>query len=505
MAPTESLPEPRWRLYAILGAVHLGVLLWFVGNRASGTASSVNGLPLDDAWIHLVYARSLAHGQGLAYNPGQYETGFTSPLWVLLLAPGFWLTDGAHAVWMAKAIGVALAFAGSVLAFRLSFALTRRRTVAWAAALLYALDPSLGFARLSGMEVVLTTVLLLWTMLRLVEKRPLAAAAGLGLLPLARPECALLVGLALPILVGQLRAATGRERLLAPLLLIAGGTAWMVWDLAVTGHPLPATFYAKHNASGLAAFADLPVVGRMILRLPWFAWGTGVALFLVGARALVAARSPVGILIVVGAIAMPLATSWAHQLNDDWPFYWNRYFMPWIPLLYLPIAVAVGETVEWARARRWALAAPGAALLLAGCAAWPRQMRFEAALLSRNCQDTDELQVALGKFIAAHAAPDDLVAANDAGAIRFFGGRTTIDLMGLNDHEILFGNRHDVLARLKPRFYVVFPSWFPGITSDPRFEVVARAKVASYSLCNCRQDEMVVLQRRAGATTEPGR
>src|SRR4051794_21135502 len=39
------------------------------------------GLPLDDGWIHLQFARNLAHGAGLAYNPGERVAGSTAPLW----------------------------------------------------------------------------------------------------------------------------------------------------------------------------------------------------------------------------------------------------------------------------------------------------------------------------------------------------------------------------------------------------------------------------------------
>ena len=44
------------------------------------------GFPLDDSWIHLQFARNLAHGAGLSYNPGDLVTGSTAPLWTALLA-----------------------------------------------------------------------------------------------------------------------------------------------------------------------------------------------------------------------------------------------------------------------------------------------------------------------------------------------------------------------------------------------------------------------------------
>ena len=68
-------------------------------------------LPLDDSWIHLQFARNLAAGEGLAYQPGRWVAGSTAPLWTALLAIGYVLPVGPLA-W-AKALGVAF-FLGTV-------------------------------------------------------------------------------------------------------------------------------------------------------------------------------------------------------------------------------------------------------------------------------------------------------------------------------------------------------------------------------------------------------
>src|SRR5436190_3595963 len=68
------------------------------------------GFPLDDSWIHLQFARNLARGLGLSYNPGHLVTGSTAPLWTALLSLLF-LLPGSVVVWT-KALGIALHLAG---------------------------------------------------------------------------------------------------------------------------------------------------------------------------------------------------------------------------------------------------------------------------------------------------------------------------------------------------------------------------------------------------------
>src|SRR6266540_1324714 len=56
------------------------------------------GFPLDDAWIHLTYARNLAEHGEWAFRLGESSAGSTAPLWTLLLAIGF-LIGLAPYVW----------------------------------------------------------------------------------------------------------------------------------------------------------------------------------------------------------------------------------------------------------------------------------------------------------------------------------------------------------------------------------------------------------------------
>src|SRR3972149_2821304 len=58
----------------------------------------VVGFPLDDSWIHQVYARNLGWYGQWAFTLGQPSAGSTSPLWTFLLAIGYALRID-YAMW----------------------------------------------------------------------------------------------------------------------------------------------------------------------------------------------------------------------------------------------------------------------------------------------------------------------------------------------------------------------------------------------------------------------
>ena len=173
---------------ATLAALTL-LCVWFFGRPAATPL----GFPLDDAWIHMVYGRSLASDGTLAYNPGEPTTGATSVLWagllgVVHLAFGqaslatrivavLWLGGLLHVVTAALAADYARRLAGPV--------------VGLIAGILIATNPALAGAALSGMEVSLTAALLIASVRALHLQSWALAGLWLGLAPLARPEAAL--------------------------------------------------------------------------------------------------------------------------------------------------------------------------------------------------------------------------------------------------------------------------------------------------------------------------
>ena len=143
------MPTPNgrpYRVFALALCGHALVALLYVLGTAAGTDAAATGFPLDDAWIHMVYGRSVAE-HGLPLYTGSPEAGCTSPLWMFVLAVAHWcaaLLPGSP-VFYAKLFGVVAAAATSAAIHDLALRLCGHRGIAALAACLCALLPTLAF------------------------------------------------------------------------------------------------------------------------------------------------------------------------------------------------------------------------------------------------------------------------------------------------------------------------------------------------------------------------
>src|SRR3954469_10843515 len=187
------------------------------------------GFPLDDSWIHLQFARDLAHGAGLVYNPGEFVTGSTAPLWTALLAVLFPL-PGSVLLWT-QLLGIALYLAGIDATWRLSRELDLGEGLSALAAALTLATSWLVWSALSGMEIPLFILLSLWGRILPLRGRadpqpPPLSPAVLAVAVLARPEGVLLLLLAfldrLLVFDGEAGSSTLRWRRPSSRALLAG-------------------------------------------------------------------------------------------------------------------------------------------------------------------------------------------------------------------------------------------------------------------------------------------
>ncbi|HEX7541231.1 MAG TPA: hypothetical protein VF352_03795 [Anaerolineales bacterium] len=455
-----------------------------------------SGLPLDDNWIHLVYARSLVQQGWFNYNPGVAEAGMSSPFWVILLALGYAsLTPlGATPQWIAKGMSLGLAMAVPILAYFLVLRLGLKRRWAWLAGLLVIFDPNLCFGNVSGMEVPFATLLILLAILLLLRKSYGICGLVLGALVVTRAEgvpIAIMIAL-LPLLqeysrrtsitlirMGEFRI--GVSLLLPPLLT---GGAWALFNYSVNGQFLPNTYYVKHyfaaglfNAENLAAILSgyqfhLPLFQGILLPFTLlFAVAAGVFLF--------RRKQYIPLLLLVG---IPLIQLYLFSINfkvwSDGPWiYYVRRYMDFLQPFWM-ILVTVGLAGLWdqasrARSRIIFLTIPALTIgyfLIVAYQATGLHQRFIADYV-QDTKRVETVDVAIGRWVAENLPDHSTIGITEAGALRYFArpDQTIIDFLGLNCH-VCAGQPPDYIMNILQPEYLAF--FRPALRDTFRYELI---------------------------------
>jgi hypothetical protein len=418
------------------------------------------GFPLDDAWIHAVYGRALARSGSLAYNPGFPATGSTAPLWSLLMAlPHLVAADAGSAVLLTKLVGFLLHATTAVLIGRALYVGSDRLLPSLGGALLVALHPDLVAASVSGMEVPLATAFAAGLLLGVQRLGPGAYAALCLVAFLSRPELAV-VGVLLPLGLAVSDRRRSVRLLVAALAGIAAALAvWAGRNLAVSGRPLPATFYAKvGDGPGLVAALRLGFAG-LLARVPIL--DSSLVLFaavLVSIWSLVVrpggeARADGAAAAFLTGLSFCVVSFFLIAPADPGAFYHQRYVLPVVPLLIAPIPVLADAVLQ-----RYAARGLGMALFALLLATLFLDAPVRYGRLTNDARNIDDVQVALGRSLAS-ASPSDVVWAVDAGAIRYFGNAFVVDMIGLNTPEMLGARSPEFLQRHPPRYLELVPGW----------------------------------------------
>lgn len=408
---------------------------------------------LDDAWIHLSYAKSLRLGDGLSYNPGDWQTGFSSPLWVLLLSA--WPT-GPDAVFPVKLLGALFHGLTAFLASTAAMDVAKSRatvtrpvplvSIALLAGVLAASTPTLLQGAVSGMEVALASSLILGATVAMLRRFTSIAFVVGFLAVLARPEALFFVFAFAGALFFRRR---DRALIWAPLGALAALLSWVVYCLVLTGHPWPNTQYVKANdpdLSGLSYLAD-----QVFPWQPWLISLGGVVLIALAIKQELKEKHFELSAIMIGWFATVLAIAVSRPLHEGVLFFESRYFAIVAALPAVVLALALVD------ARKWlviVLAVPVALVT-------SLQMGEVRELLEAQQDDVWLLHTSPARYVSEQLPEGATVVVEGAGALRHFTPRTMtiVDLIGLNDDEIAHAEADNdkacVLVRRQPSHFVL--------------------------------------------------
>lgn len=467
----------------------LGLLIW-AGAAVWRAGGGQLGAPLDDSYIHFQFARSFASFQPFEYSAGQGRVpGATSLLWPALLTPAIWLgASGQGLIAVTWLLGFGALFGQACEVY-----LAGRRVMHWAFAasagvLVLCLSANTWFAA-SAMEVVPLGYLLLRSARRAAEymegasckwrERELLALAFAA--ALLRPEGALAA-----LFVACALLLRGKQRRLLGLVALAAPLAAPLVNAVFTGSAQQTTALAKwlpmnpyFQGRLLAAIlGNVELLFGTLLDGREWAWtfipeGYGFVALLSLPALLVAgelrgARAHAAFLCLVG-LAMLAPTTYetflVNRLRYLWPF-----AAPWL-LGLAALGQLAGLALRRAHAR---LEHAGLAIPALAGLGFAALAPVSVADLAQSCAAISAQQVALGKWAAQNLPASSKLGVNDAGAIAFYSGKPTFDIVGLTTRaEARYwvagaGSRFEHYERLPraalPTHFVVYPSWF-GIPS----------------------------------------
>jgi hypothetical protein len=473
---------PAAALAAVLAAVTLREVLVRVGAPAA---------PLDDTYIHFQYARSIAELHPFRYTPGAAPTpGATSLLWPLLLAPFYALgLHGERLIWVAWAFGFGALALLSVETKRLADGLLDSKVAVAAGGLVIAFGGYAWFAA-SGMEVVPFAFLLARSTRKAAEwiekeepgrYRELAVLAVIT--PLMRPEGAvasLLIAVAL-----VLRPHRGARAYAVPALL--GPLSPALVSFVATGQAVASTAIAKwlplnpyFGGARLAAavannagiFFETLLDGRLWTSLFLPEGGRAVAVAALVAIPVIGVRRgrrARGFAVLAMALAILFPTTYetflVNRVRYIWPFAW-AWFIGLGALSEL-----AGDAMERLLARAH-VRTGGLSLLGAGAALGLLSSQLRASIedLATSAQAVALQQVSLARWARTALGADSRIGVNDTGAMAYFSGHTTFDVVGLTTRgEARYwaagpGSRFEHYERMPrdslPTHFVVYPEWF---------------------------------------------
>lgn len=380
--------------------------------------------PIDDAYIFLRYARNWTEGLGPVFNTGERVEGYSSPLWLALMAGGQRLAPGS--TWLASAVGAGCAAItiGTVVAEAV------RRGVpaglAGCAGLFMVTSPGIVFWSGSGMDTALFSLLATATMLgfcRDLERGRLtpATSALLSATCLARSEGLLLLGVIAVFAWRSRRSFRWRWLILA--VVVCG--AALVARRLYYGEWLPNTYFAKVAGGRSVVWSNgarygLALAGTHGGPLLWL----GLALAL-AARA---GRSPAMGPCLAVLLLWPAYLVWTG--GDH--FAMGRLVQPLVPMLVVTGLVALdGIRRGMPRARPALLGLAVLALAATSVTEWRREgprARSEMAAGTRWCE--------LGTWLAARLPADAWIAAVPIGGIGWGSDGPLLDLTGLTNATI---------------------------------------------------------------------
>lgn len=451
--------------FAALFAIQFSLIFFFIS-----AVLPEGGVPLDDAWIHFVFARNLAERCKLSFNSEQWSGGTSSLLWDLLLAVGYRLSG--NMLFTAYGLGVVFYFVSTLcllLLLNKAFAsVSGGRIAALLSTIAFASTSYIPYLALSGMDAIMFLALSLASLVAFVYGKDSLAGWLLAALILTRLEG---LGLVCAICIARYaqdlftRHCNKLKRLLK-ITLPALSTLffYFFFNWLTAGYPLPTTIAGRKWLWGLPE--GLWVFDPQRAWRFFRDWKLLLTDFIIlgerpGILVLFGASAAVGLIGLLVEIIRQPSRFLGIIILAMWVFLHNLAYLFLAPLaslrhqspnlILLPVLAVNGWVflARYLRPRFCRLVIILGGLVIILCLL-PKTVIYRE-VFAWNVAHINRVHVAAGKWVFTHLPEDAVLAAFDIGAVKYFGNRQTLDLGGLLD--INFVHRYLYPAKVTEYLY----------------------------------------------------
>jgi len=461
--------------HGMLWVIGFFSLLVFIVNIAFSCNQNGLGFPLDDAWIHQTYARGIAREGTWIYSQNEQSAGSTSPLWTLLLVPGFLFVEDHPFIWTYFVSW--LCFLGLLI---VSFRLFRlhepeKRIESFIFSLIMIFEWHLVWASGSGMETLLFTLGATFILYLLrQDSRGFWIGFCIGLLVCVRPDGITLLGPALLIL--GINVLKKEKRIKSIFFLLVGLLLPLILygyhNYSLSGTILPNTFFAK--SAEYQELLAVPFFTRYLNLFTVLLSGAGIIL-LPGFLWSIVLSVKKGDLWGIGSILWILGFIFSYSIRLPVTYQHGRYLIPVIPMYLLVGYEGTIDIIGRIKQKKQAmyrriiltsLVITNLIFLISGVFAFATDVKI-----------INTLMVQPAVWLRDHTAQDSIVAAHDIGAIGYYSEREIIDLAGLIDFKVIPIIRDEAglakyIQQAGADYLVVFSDWYQelGKLGEPEIQ-----------------------------------
>lgn len=444
---------------------------------------------MDDAYISYRYGKNLMEGKGLVYNQGEYVEGYTNFLWTIITAP-FTQIKTVDVSIFSSSLGLLLSMVNILLVALISRQFSDKLTgylkyLILLPALFLALDDSIAFWAIGGMEFPMYTLFILgiiYNYFKINEhKKHLFYLAGFIMLcTLSRPEGNMII---LITLAHMFLFRKHIDNFRKVFFFIIG--TYAVFCLAYYGFKylfygqlIPNTFYAK----GVTDISMNLVLGTKYLAL---CIGTRIyififILFIPFKRAFLDLKLSYLLSFVLIYIIYLVV------VGGDWMIA-NRFFVPIVPMLYIlstigflnvinKISIYLNNEKKALKIANFSSAVLGVLLFVLTLSL----LEYKQLIIKDNNARYEMQWSMFGKWLKMNTDPNTVIAVGPAGKIPYYSELYTIDMWGLNNDYIAKTNSKrlqaghkkfdiDYVLSLNPEFIIGYAG-FTDADIAPRYE-----------------------------------